>query len=39
MLGVQERPAVIGGLIVPAAAHGVRIISMDFFGPPDQAVI
>ena len=39
MLGVQEPPAVIGGLIVPAAAYGVRIISMDFFVPPDQAVI
>ena len=37
MLGVQEPPAVIGGLIVPAAAHGVRVISMDFFVPPDQA--
>jgi len=39
MLGVQELPAVVGGLIVPAAAHGVRVISMDFFVPPDQAVI
>ena len=39
MLGVQEPPAVVGGLIVPAAAHGVRVISMDFFVPPDQAVI
>ena len=39
MLGVQEPPTVVGGLIVPAAAHGVRVISMDFFVPPDQAVI
>ncbi len=39
MLGVQEPPAVVGGLIIPAAAHGVRVISMDFFVPPDQAVI
>jgi ATP-binding protein involved in chromosome partitioning len=39
MLGVQEPPAVLGGLIVPAAAHGVRVISMDFFVPPDQAVV
>jgi ATP-binding protein involved in chromosome partitioning len=39
MLGVFEPPAVVGGLIVPPAAHGVRVISMDFFVPPDQAVI
>ena len=39
MLGVAEAPAVLGGLIVPAAAHGVRVISMDFFVPPDEAVI
>jgi ATP-binding protein involved in chromosome partitioning len=39
MLGVQDPPSVIGGLIVPAAAHGVRLISMDFFVPPDQAVV
>ncbi len=39
MLGVQEPPAVIGGLIVPATAYGVRLISMDFFVPPDQAVV
>lgn len=29
----------VGGLILPATAHGVRVISMDFFVPPDQAVI
>ncbi len=39
MLGVSEPPAVVGGLIVPPSAHGVRVISMDFFVPPDQAVI
>lgn len=39
MLGIHEPPAVVGGLILPAAAHGVRVISMDFFVPPDQAVI
>jgi ATP-binding protein involved in chromosome partitioning len=39
MLGVEEPPAVVGGLIVPPSAHGVRVISMDFFVPPDQAVI
>jgi ATP-binding protein involved in chromosome partitioning len=39
MLGIQEAPAVVGGLILPGSAHGVRVISMDFFVPPDQAVI
>jgi ATP-binding protein involved in chromosome partitioning len=39
MLGISEPPAVVGGLIVPPAAHGVRVISMDFFVPADQAVI
>jgi ATP-binding protein involved in chromosome partitioning len=39
MLGVVEPPTVVGGLILPSAAHGVRVISMDFFVPPDQAVI
>jgi ATP-binding protein involved in chromosome partitioning len=39
MLGITEPPAVVGGLIVPPAAHGVRVVSMDFFVPPDQAVI
>jgi ATP-binding protein involved in chromosome partitioning len=39
MLGVQEEPVVVGGLIVPAVGHGVRVISMDFFVPPDEAVI
>ncbi len=39
MLGVSEPPLVLGGLIVPAVAHGVRVISMDFFVPPDEAVI
>jgi ATP-binding protein involved in chromosome partitioning len=39
MLGVEEPPAVLGGVILPPAAHGVRVISMDFFVPPDQAVI
>lgn len=39
MLGVSEPPAVVGGLIIPAVAHGVRVISMDFFVPADQAVV
>ena len=39
MLGVSERPMVLGGLIVPPSAHGVRVISMDFFVPFDQPVV
>jgi len=43
MLGVDGSPAALGGeeqgLIVPARAHGVRVISMGFFVGPDQAVI
>ncbi len=39
MLGVSEPPAVVGGLMVPPSAHGVRVISMDFFVAPDQAVV
>lgn len=39
MLGITEPPAVVGGLILPPAAHGVRVISMDFFVPGDQAVV
>jgi ATP-binding protein involved in chromosome partitioning len=39
MLGVERPPMALGGLIVPPAAHGVRVISMDYFVPPDQAVI
>jgi ATP-binding protein involved in chromosome partitioning len=39
MLGVSLPPMVMGGLIVPPSSHGVRVISMDFFVPPDQAVV
>ena len=39
MLGVSLPPGVMGGLIVPTSAHGVRVISMDFFVPPGEAVI
>ena len=39
MLGVSERPMVLGGLIVPPSAYGVRVISMDFFVPFDQPVV
>jgi ATP-binding protein involved in chromosome partitioning len=39
MLGIQHPPALIDDVIVPPAAHGVRLISMGFFAGEDQAVI
>jgi ATP-binding protein involved in chromosome partitioning len=39
MLGIEEPPTAVGELIIPPAAHGVRAISMDFFVPPDRAVV
>ena len=39
MLGMERPPAAVGELIVPPQAHGVRVISMDFFVAPDQAVV
>ena len=39
MLGVDRPPLVIGEMIVPPTAHGVRLISMGFFAREDQPVI
>jgi ATP-binding protein involved in chromosome partitioning len=39
MLGIEQPPMALGGLIVPPSAYGVRAISMDYFVPTDQAVI
>jgi ATP-binding protein involved in chromosome partitioning len=39
MLGIQRPPDLIDDLIVPPAAHGVRLISMGFFASEEQAVI
>lgn len=39
MLGVDRSPGIIGDVIVPPAAHGVRLISMGFFAREDQAVV
>lgn len=39
MLGVQREPIVLEGSIIPPVAHSVKVISMDYFVPPDQAVI
>ena len=39
MVGVERPPMVVGGLLIPPARHGVRIISMGFFAGEDQPVI
>jgi len=39
MLGVREEPLIIGDLVVPPTAHGVRCLSMGFFVPDDTPVI
>jgi len=39
MLGVDRAPTVIDEMLVPPEIHGVKVMSMDFFVRPDQAVI
>jgi ATP-binding protein involved in chromosome partitioning len=39
MLGVDRQPVVLDDMLVPPQAHGVAVMSMDFFIAPDQAVI
>jgi len=39
MLGVDQTPVVIDGMIVPPVAHGVSLISTGFFVGDDQPVI
>jgi ATP-binding protein involved in chromosome partitioning len=39
MLGVDHDPVVLGDMVIPAAAHGVRVLSMGFFVPDDTPVI
>jgi ATP-binding protein involved in chromosome partitioning len=39
MLGIRHPPQIIDDVIVPPAAHGVRLISMGFFAPEEQAVV
>ena len=39
MLGLSDPPGMIGDLLLPPVAFGVRCISMGFFVPEDQAVI
>jgi len=39
MLGIERNPTVIDETLLPPEIHGVRVMSMDFFVSPDQAVI
>lgn len=39
MLGVDQPPLMVGGKIVPPVAHGVKVMSMDYFVGEDKAVI
>jgi ATP-binding protein involved in chromosome partitioning len=39
MMGVSGQPQARGEKIIPLEAHGVKIMSMGFLVPPDQAVI
>jgi ATP-binding protein involved in chromosome partitioning len=39
MLGVDQAPVVIDGMIVPPVGHGVKVISTGFFVGDDQPVI
>jgi ATP-binding protein involved in chromosome partitioning len=39
MLGVDRPPGLIDDVLIPPAAHGVRLISMGFFAGEDQAVV
>ena len=39
MLGIDRPPTLLGDLLVPPVAHGVRCISMGFFVDEDQAVM
>jgi ATP-binding protein involved in chromosome partitioning len=39
MLGTQHDPVILGDIVIPTTAHGVRCLSMGFFVPDDQPVI
>jgi ATP-binding protein involved in chromosome partitioning len=39
MLGILEPPSMIGESIIPPVAHGVKVMSMDYFVGEDKAVI
>jgi ATP-binding protein involved in chromosome partitioning len=39
MMGIDRAPTVLDDVLLPPRAHGVGVISMDFFVQPDQAVV
>jgi ATP-binding protein involved in chromosome partitioning len=39
MLGTDHDPVILGDIVVPTSARGVRCLSMGFFVPDDQPVI
>jgi ATP-binding protein involved in chromosome partitioning len=39
MLGITQPPVLIGQAIIPPTAHGVKVMSMDYFVGDDKAVI
>ncbi len=39
MLGIDSPPFMVGDMIVPPVAHGVKVMSMDYFVADDKAVI
>ena len=39
MLGTDHDPVILGDIVMPTSAHGVRCLSMGYFVPDDQPVI
>ncbi len=39
MLGADHDPVIIGDIVIPTSAYGVRCLSMGYFVPDDQPVI
>ncbi len=39
MLGTDHDPVILGDIVIPTSAHGVRCLSMGYFVPDDQPVI
>ena len=39
MMGVTERPGAVGNMMVPPAAHGVKVISLGFFYKDDTPLV
>ncbi len=39
MMGVDRNPSVLEDLLIPPRAHGVAVISMDFFVQENQAIV